>query len=350
MALIHEPLTTDCSDDVFTQVADLRTSILQETSGSATPVIHAMALRQRYKSELLNILGCALVWDDAVQPRRLVATAEVTRHAMEPESAYVDVYVVADMRHRGIGSALLDEMEAKVPDGHQLYVWTCDPLISLDQCPDAIRPNHGEGAVDPRADSARFLVKHGYVLNTASRTAIIPLPIADEVLDELDPQLPPGYQVTSFHNAIPDQLYEALAELNLIGVRDQPGGDPDERPEITAEILSTMHKEEIENGKQRFTAFAFDPDGNPVGFTSVVTSVSLPRAYQGWTIVRDGHRGIGLGLAMKIANLKLMKDKTPELEFVETENTYVNAPMLAINKKLGFRLDYQESCWRKSGN
>jgi ribosomal protein S18 acetylase RimI-like enzyme len=58
---------------------------------------------------------------------------------------------------------------------------------------------------------------------------------------------------------------------------------------------------------------------------------------QRFTGVRPDSRGRGLGKWIKAAMLELLRQRHPEIESVVTENAGSNVPMLAINKKLGFK-------------
>jgi hypothetical protein len=59
--------------------------------------------------------------------------------------------------------------------------------------------------------------------------------------------------------------------------------------------------------------------------------------YQWGTAVLRGHRGHRLGLAVKAANLAALQADHPERRLISTQNAETNAPMLAINEKMGFR-------------
>jgi RimJ/RimL family protein N-acetyltransferase len=60
--------------------------------------------------------------------------------------------------------------------------------------------------------------------------------------------------------------------------------------------------------------------------------------HQGFTGVRTDGRGRGLGKWLKAAMLLHVCEVYPNLEWVVTENAGSNAPMLAINTRMGFRL------------
>ena len=79
------------------------------------------------------------------------------------------------------------------------------------------------------------------------------------------------------------------------------------------------------------------PDGELVAYTDlVVTEHESERGYQWGTLVRPDHRGHRLGLAVKVANVRLLQETHPQITTVVTFNADVNAPMVAVNERLGF--------------
>jgi RimJ/RimL family protein N-acetyltransferase len=74
-----------------------------------------------------------------------------------------------------------------------------------------------------------------------------------------------------------------------------------------------------------------------VAYTDVATTIHEPgRAYQWGTLVRPDVRGHRLGLAVKVANLRLLQAERPDIEQLTTYNAEVNAHMGAVNDRLGF--------------
>ena len=75
-----------------------------------------------------------------------------------------------------------------------------------------------------------------------------------------------------------------------------------------------------------------------VAYTDLAVTVHEPgRAYQWGTLVRPEHRGHRLGLAVKVANLRLLQRERPRDHGRWSPTTpTVNAPMIAVNELLGF--------------
>ena len=59
---------------------------------------------------------------------------------------------------------------------------------------------------------------------------------------------------------------------------------------------------------------------------------------QNLTGVREKYRGKGLGKWLKAAMLYKIKEEFPKAKIISTGNANSNAPMLAINEKMGFKL------------
>jgi RimJ/RimL family protein N-acetyltransferase len=60
------------------------------------------------------------------------------------------------------------------------------------------------------------------------------------------------------------------------------------------------------------------------------------RVYQMLTAVAPLWRGRGFGKGVKAAMMDLIRERHPDIRFITTSNANLNAPMLAINSRLGF--------------
>jgi GNAT superfamily N-acetyltransferase len=70
------------------------------------------------------------------------------------------------------------------------------------------------------------------------------------------------------------------------------------------------------------------------------------RMFQRLTAVARHWRGRGLAKGVKAAMLRLVHSRHPELALISTSNAEVNAPMLAINRQLGFVVHRQEGLYQ----
>ncbi|MBA2532735.1 MAG: hypothetical protein H0V23_11630 [Nocardioidaceae bacterium] len=105
----------------------------------------------------------------------------------------------------------------------------------------------------------------------------------------------------------------------------------------------------MRQGRDGFTVLAIAPDGSVAGYTQLVVPPSDDgRVAQADTLVLPDHRGHRLGLAMKVRNLRRLQEHHPDRTYVGTWNADGNAPMLAVNSRLGATprermLEYQRS-------
>ena len=65
------------------------------------------------------------------------------------------------------------------------------------------------------------------------------------------------------------------------------------------------------------------------------------------TVVHPAHRGHRLGLAVKLANLEALARRAPAVRTIVTGNAAVNAPMIAVNDMMGFRIAGEGIFWQK---
>ena len=96
------------------------------------------------------------------------------------------------------------------------------------------------------------------------------------------------------------------------------------------------------------TAARHDASGRLVGFTEVAIPLGAPESsWQHDTLVMREHRGHGLGFAMKLANFFAVHERHPEVRRINTWNAQENAPMIAVNEDLGFRVEAHSTEWHR---
>lgn len=95
--------------------------------------------------------------------------------------------------------------------------------------------------------------------------------------------------------------------------------------------------ESKEPGKTRLFLFATDHGDQILGYTFCVINSSDPSfVTQGMTAVPKEFRGRGLGKLLKASMLEKLRENYKSARVVRTFNNDLNAPMVAINNKLGF--------------
>jgi GNAT superfamily N-acetyltransferase len=149
-----------------------------------------------------------------------------------------------------------------------------------------------------------------------------------------------GYSLMQWIDRVPDGDVEDLAALMVRMSIDAPHGDLVEEPEVW-DVARYRAKEDsaLARGRKRVGSAARDEaTGRLVGFTDIGVSTVRPELGFQWdTIVSREHRGHRLGLLLKLANLRLLREVSPTTRYVNTWNADDNAPMVAVNDALGYR-------------
>jgi GNAT superfamily N-acetyltransferase len=253
---------------------------------------------------------------------RIVGTADLGLTVEDNlHLAEVQARVHPEVRRRGIGRALHDELvrRARSEGRTTLLVELNSPL---------------EGEPSP---AYRFATALGYQVVHEQDHHVLQLPVASARLDAF-PEVPEGYEVVTWRNRAPDEVVGAYAAMHTQMGRDVPSGGVDHQPvEITVERVRT--------GEERLAA-AYDQvvavarrrsDGVLGGYTLVYLAHEADYVVQDDTLVMPEHRGHGLGLALKVAVLRVLAAEHPERRLVHTWNALENAFMQRINRDLGFR-------------
>ncbi|MEV5497036.1 GNAT family N-acetyltransferase [Nonomuraea fuscirosea] len=149
-----------------------------------------------------------------------------------------------------------------------------------------------------------------------------------------------GYSLESWIGPATPGLLPDLAAV-MAGMNDAPrDGDVGDIDYGIDRVRA--YEERITDGDETcYTTIARrDRDGAPAGYTRIFVSTDHTGGWadQGDTTVSREHRGHRLGLALKLANLFLMREHEPAIERVITWNATSNAHMLAINEAMGFVL------------
>ncbi|HUZ87234.1 MAG TPA: GNAT family N-acetyltransferase [Candidatus Baltobacterales bacterium] len=107
---------------------------------------------------------------------------------------------------------------------------------------------------------------------------------------------------------------------------------------VTPEHLRHHNERLAASHETPHTLLTREPDGTMSAVTDVTWApYRRTIVYQEFTGVLPSARGRGLGKWIKAAMLLHLRDLYPDIQWVTTANAASNAPMLAINKKIGFR-------------
>ena len=149
---------------------------------------------------------------------------------------------------------------------------------------------------------------------------------------------------------LPEELLPVFAQQRTALLNTMPFEDLDiGQIVVTPERIRDYYEQAAATGVVMHDAIAWEPDGT----ISAMTDVSWA-AYrrtlieQQFTGVRPDARGRGLGKWIKAAMVLHVRDLYPDAEWIVTGNAGSNAPMLKINRTMGFKayrtnVDYQMS-------
>lgn len=286
----------------------------------ALPAVLA-AIRHADPGERETIIG---TWEGGL----LVGVATVWEFLLDNVStAYAQVEVHPDHRRRGHGSALVNAVCAMLCDRGR------DRLIVETVTPTGSGPDHPHH---------RFALHHGFVPGEPAVVRRLALPVRPGLLERLTTEARSAYgsryAVQTF-DVVPDPLRASLCEcMNRVDA-DAPSGEIEWEPEsLDPSRYAGQLALDAQMARTRLTALATDTgSGDVVAFTELfLPQAPHPYAHQAGTLVLEAHRGHGLGLAVKAANLAELGRRFPERTAVFTGNAVANPWMVAVNDRLGF--------------
>ena len=257
-----------------------------------------------------------------------------------PGLAYLRVSVRPAHRRRGVGSALLQRLETDARAGGRSTL------------------NAGSTvAVDHDDPAAPFAARHGYVAELVELRSDLDLPTGgvDDLLTPLEAdaaQHTGAYDVLTWWDGIPDEWLDQRAHGSARMSTDAPsGGLVLDEESWDANRVREMVQVQHEQGR-RFveTAAVHRATGQLAAFSDLSAPSHTPTlAYQWDTLVLKEHRGRRLGQLVKAANLRALLAELPAVTRIVTWNADVNAPMLRVNRAMGFVTVGVTTEWQKVG-
>jgi len=157
------------------------------------------------------------------------------------------------------------------------------------------------------------------------------------------------FELRHWDEGYPRERLVELAALLQVVANDQPHDDLEmEDINFTPETIGQWDKFERAAGQQRWTLCVLDRrQDRAVGLTGAYWSPNRPAIVnQGFTGVLPDYRNKGLGRWLKAAMLDSILHEHPEVQVIRTGNASSNAPMLKINRALGFRTLVVWSTWQ----
>ncbi|HET6561505.1 MAG TPA: GNAT family N-acetyltransferase [Marmoricola sp.] len=239
------------------------------------------------------------------------------------------VHTHPDNRRRGHATAMLDHVEQRVSAAGRRLVAA---MVDYDH---AAGPT---GAGDPGVE---LLLGRGYALELGDVQRTLRLPVPAGLLDRLAADAAPHHQqytLRSWVDRCPDELVASYGRLLGKLVLEAPMGGLEVEEEVYDEERIREQEATMKaGGRTSLVTVALNREGAVVAYTELsIPTDDQGRAYQWGTLVDPGHRGRRLGVAVKVANHRLLHERLPDVTEVVTFNAEVNDHMIAVNEALGF--------------
>ncbi|HET8778968.1 MAG TPA: GNAT family N-acetyltransferase [Agromyces sp.] len=264
--------------------------------------------------------------------------------------------VLPSHRRRGIGSKLLAAAEDTARDlGRATIVGYSDHPDTEAGPGDGpvLHAPDGDAVLSASTAAAGFALVHGFTLAQLERVSSLTVSArSDEFHSELESRTAGasalGYRVECWTDRTPGDLVDAYAAARERMVLDVPAGGVTIDEERWDAVRVREHEsEELDGGASVLVAAAVTRHGDVAGYTELILPPGRDFAYQYDTLVVGAHRGNGLGMLVKLANLVRLAEVAPERAVVYTWNADENEHMLAINIALGFRRCGLEAIWQR---
>lgn len=242
----------------------------------------------------------------------------------------VAVHVDPAQQRQGLGRQMFAALAAQAEELGRA-VLTAEAGYSFDV------PADGTGAAGPE-----FCRAMGFRLGLVDVQRVLDLPVPGATLERLAEQAADhhrAYRLVPMVGEIPEEHVAEYARLDAhLGVEAPTGSLTHQVAAVDVEQFRADERMLREQGRARYAVLALAEDGRAAGYTEIVTTEHEPgRAYQWGTLVWPADRGHRLGLALKVANLRLLASARPDLTTLRTWNAESNGPMIAVNEALGFR-------------
>lgn len=239
--------------------------------------------------------------------------------------AEIDVYVEPTRRRRGVGRALLADVE-----GRARAAGRSTAITSVFAPLEADSPGLGFG------------LGAGYEVASAEETKTVDLIESRSRWPELQAEVERArgdYELLVFSKHCPDEYIEGYCALLSGFTTSIPTGLDLREAAWNPERLRESEEQRASVGMTPVVALAIAPDGQVAGFSDVrINEFDPTHAAVGGTMVRPVDRGHRLGLGMKLLTHGFLLEHYPECAWVETGNAEVNAPMNAVNERMGYRV------------
>jgi GNAT superfamily N-acetyltransferase len=249
------------------------------------------------------------------EQEQIVGMVDVVRGTWKgPGYYYFNVIVAPEWRNQGIGTRLFAKglCFAQAQGARQLESWV------RDNAPEALR----------------FAEERGYRFHRHNFESTLDLASFDErpFVDKLERAQAEGFRFFSMADLEPvtEETQRKLYELNRVTGLDNPGNDAVFPP------FEEFRKFVFEASWYRADGQILAADGDRwAGMAAVAFYPEANFAYNLFTGVDRPYRGRGLAYALKLMAIRWAQQCGAD--YIRVNNDSRNAPMLAINRKLGYQ-------------
>ena len=242
------------------------------------------------------------------------------------------IHVHPDHRRRGLGSALFAAGVASLPDDGSVKLlggWTSTRVPS----------------------GIAFAERVGAKKGLHMRVSQVDLRTIDRALmREWASGERAGYRLEVIDGDIPAALMPAaLNAFSAINRMPREGLEMEDW-KFTEETVRDWERQRKTRGQESWTMLAIEEaTGEGVAFTGIAFDRRVPTVvHQGGTAVDPKHQGRDIGKWLKGRMVEKILAELPEARFIRTDNAGTNAPMLAINDRMGFREAWWGDIWQIS--
>ncbi|NUR09005.1 MAG: GNAT family N-acetyltransferase [Nocardioidaceae bacterium] len=240
-------------------------------------------------------------------------------------AAYVEVWVDPSWQRRGVGRALEAECVQVARSQARRTLMT-----------EAYAP------IGQESPGTRFAEATGYAPGLEDAMKVVDLVETEPTWAALEAKAAEAvgdYRVVTWRDHVPDEYLDDYCRLNEMFFDEAPTGEMDVQNEVwDAQRVAAREERNRLTGRHELSAGAVSPDGRLVAVTEAIVNVrAAQRGHQSGTLVEPAHRGHRLGLAVKLANHRQIREAFPQCRVLLTGNADVNAPMNAVNTQLGYR-------------
>lgn len=255
--------------------------------------------------------------------------------------AMFSLSVHPDHRGRGVATALLRHAEERAAEDGRTTIssWLDEP---------------SKASPLVRGDGGPFLVHKGYQRSLQGLVRRCDLDAVDEeALERLwreARERSADFEVIAYENTAPDDLVDGVAYMQARMYTDMPLGDWDLQEAVIdrGHVRETERLQRLKGDLRLHVVVRHKESGEIAGHTEIlVEGGEEEHCTQGDTIVDPRFRGHRLGLVLKIANQRRVREWRPRMRYVWTGNAESNSHMIAINEAVGYRLAGRDAVYQK---